>query len=152
MSLPSLSLDSPLGTLTLVEQKGAITALVWGGKSVGTPTQLLIEAKRQLAAYFAGKRKFFELPLEPEGSILEQRVWALMAEIPYGETRSYGALAQELDLTAREVGVACARNRLPILLPCHRVIGADGDLHGYSGEGGIETKRKLLQMEGALLL
>lgn len=75
-----------------------------------------------------------------------------MAEIPYGATRSYGALARELGLSARSVGRACARNPLPILLPCHRVVGSDGELGGYSGGGGVETKRKLLQLEGALLL
>lgn len=150
--MPRLSLDSPLGPLTLLEEKGIISALSWGGKSAGEPTRLLIEAKRQLSQYFSGKRKEFDLPLAPEGSILEQRVWALMAKIPYGTTRSYGELARELDLMPREIGLACARNRLPILLPCHRVVAADGDLTGYSGEGGIETKRKLLQLEGVLLI
>ncbi len=150
--MASLSLESPVGPLTILEAKGAITAVFWGGKSSGEPSRLLIEAKRQLSAYFAGKRRSFDLPLAPDGSILEQRVWALMAQIPYGETRAYGDLAKELDLTAREVGFACGRNRLPILLPCHRVIAADGSLTGYSGEGGIETKRKLLQLEGVLLI
>lgn len=150
--MPRLSLDSPLGRLTLFEENGAITALVWGGKSAGRPSRLLANAKRQLGAYFAGRRKAFDLPLAPEGSATEQRVWAAMAEIPYGETRSYGALARTLKLSARSVGRACARNPLPILLPCHRVVGAGGELGGYSGGAGTETKRKLLQLEGALLL
>jgi len=150
--VPRLSLSSPLGRLTLFEEGGAITALVWGGKSAGDPSRLLTDAKRQLTAYFAGKRKTFALPLAPEGSVTERRIWALMAEIPYGQTRSYGELARELELSPRTIGRACARNPLPILLPCHRVVAADGDLGGYSGEGGVETKRKLLQLEGALLL
>ncbi len=150
--MPRLSLPSPLGRLTLFEEGAAITALVWGGKSAGKPTRLLEDAKRQLAAYFAGKRKAFDLPLLPEGSPDEQRVWALMAEIPYGETRSYGELARALSLSPRAVGHACGRNPLPIFLPCHRVVSADGELGGYSGNGGVETKRKLLQLEGALLL
>lgn len=150
--MPRLSLDSPLGRLTLFEEDGALTALVWGGKSAGKPTRVLTDAKRQLAAYFAGKRKAFNLNLAPEGSDTERRIWALMAEIPYGETRSYGALAHELGLSPRSIGRACARNPLPILLPCHRVVGSDGELGGYSGGGGVETKRKLLLLEGALLL
>ena len=150
--MPRLSLPSPVGRLTLFEEGGAITALVWGGKSAGKPTKLLEDAKRQLAAYFAGRRKGFDLPLVPEGSPTEQRVWALMAKIPYGETRSYGELARELKLSPRAIGRACGRNPLPIFLPCHRVVAADGELGGYSGEGGVETKRRLLQLEGALLL
>jgi len=147
-----LSLPSPLGRLTLFEAGGAITALIWGGKSAGTASPLLRDAKRQLDAYFAGKRRHFDLPLAPEGSPSEQRVWAVMAQIPYGETRSYGDIAQALGLSPRAVGHACARNPLPILLPCHRVTASDGELGGYSGDGGVETKRRLLQLEGALLL
>jgi methylated-DNA-[protein]-cysteine S-methyltransferase len=150
--MPRLSLPSPVGRLTLFEEGGAITALVWGGKSAGKATRLLEDAKRQLAAYFTGRRKDFDLPLAPEGSPDEQRVWALMAKIPYGATRSYGALARALELSPRAVGHACGRNPLPIFLPCHRVVSADGELGGYSGAGGVETKRKLLQLEGALLL
>lgn len=150
--MPRLSLPSPVGRLTLFEEGGVITALVWGGKSAGKPTRLLEDAKRQLAAYFAGRREEFDLPLAPEGSPDEQRVWALMAKIPYGETRSYGALARDLKLSPRAVGHACGRNPLPIFLPCHRVVSADGELGGYSGQGGVETKRKLLLLEGALLI
>lgn len=145
-------MPSPLGRLTIFEEGGAITALIWGGKSAGKPTKLLEDAKRQLAAYFAGKRKDFDLPLVPEGSPDEQRIWALMTTIPYGETRSYGDLARDLHLDPRAIGHACGRNPLPILLPCHRVVSADGELGGYSGNGGAETKRKLLVLEGALLL
>jgi len=147
-----LSFASPLGRLTLFEENGAITALIWGGKSAGRASPVLHQAKRQLDAYFAGRRRSFDLPLAPSGSRSEQHVWALMAAIPYGETRSYGELARELALSPRAVGRACARNPLPILLPCHRVTGADGELGGYSGEGGTETKRRLLTLEKALLL
>lgn len=150
--MPQLSLPSPLGRLTLFEENGAITALIWGGKSAGPPSRLLSTAKRQLAAYFAGRRTSFDLPLAPQGTESERRVWALMVAIPYGETRSYGALATALAMSPRAVGRACARNPLPIFLPCHRVVGAHGELGGYSGAGGSETKRKLLQLEGALLL
>jgi methylated-DNA-[protein]-cysteine S-methyltransferase len=150
--VPRLSFASPLGRLTLFEEDGALTALIWGGKSAGKASPLLHAAKRQLEAYFAGRRKVFDLPLAPDGSPAEQRVWTLMATIPYGETRSYGQLAQTLKLSPRAIGRACARNPLPILLPCHRVTAATGELGGYSGAGGIETKRRLLLLEGALLL
>jgi methylated-DNA-[protein]-cysteine S-methyltransferase len=150
--MPRLTFASPLGRLTLFETEGALTALMWGGKPSGRPTPLLAEAKRQLAAYFAGRRHDFDLPLAPEGSEMERRVWALMATIPYGETRSYGELARDLALSPRSIGQACGRNPLPIFLPCHRVVAANGELGGYSGEGGIETKRKLLQLEHALLI
>lgn len=150
--MPQLSLDSPFGRLTLCEEDGKLVSLAWGGKPAGEPSRVLIEAKRQLAAYFAGKRHDFDLPLAPHGVPIEQRVWKVMAEIPYGQTRSYGEIARELDLAPRAIGHACGRNPLPILLPCHRVIAADGELGGYSGAGGIETKRLLLLLEGALLL
>ena len=151
--MPRLSLESPLGRLSLFEENGAIVALDWGGKrSTGGPTPLLLHAKRQLDAYFAGKRHDFDLPLAPQGSSFEQRVWRLMAAIPYGETRSYGELAAALDAAPRAVGQACGRNPIPILIPCHRVLAAGGALGGYSGGKGVETKRRLLILEKALLV
>jgi len=150
--MPRLMLPSPLGRLTLFETDGALTTLMWGGKPSGKPSPVLIEARHQLDAYFAGKRRDFDLPLAPEGTETEQRIWALMAKIPYGETRSYGELGRDLDINPRAIGQACGRNPLPIFLPCHRVVAANGELHGYSGAGGIETKRKLLQLEHALLI
>jgi len=107
--MPRLSLTSPVGRLTLFEEGGAITALVWGGKSAGQPTRILNDAKRQLAAYFAGKRKSFDLDLAPEGSAAELRVWAAMRAIPYGETRSYGELARALKLSPRAQARPTAR-------------------------------------------
>ncbi len=150
--MPRLSLESPVGRLTIFEEDGKLTALDWGGKSSGQATSLLLEAKRQLTAYFAGRRKMFELPLAPAGSPFELRVWQLMSDIPYGETRSYGELARDLGGVPRAVGQACGRNPLPIIIPCHRVLGAGGAMGGYSGRGGAETKRKLLILEGALLV
>jgi methylated-DNA-[protein]-cysteine S-methyltransferase len=152
VAVPRLSFASPVGRLTLFEEEGSLTALDWGGKPSRDESGLLDEAKRQLLAYFAGRRRAFDLPLAPRGAPTEQRVWQLMAEIPYGETRSYGDLARALDLAPRAVGQACGRNPLPILIPCHRVVAADGALGGYSGSGGAETKRRLLQLEGALLI
>jgi methylated-DNA-[protein]-cysteine S-methyltransferase len=149
--MPRLSFDSPMGRITLFEEDGFIAALDWGGKSSGPPSQLLVDAKRQLAGYFAGKRDKFNLPLKPEGSPTELRIWQAMADIPYGETRTYGELAKKLGVMARVVGQACGRNPIPILLPCHRVVAAQG-LGGFSAPGGVAWKTKLLLREGALLI
>lgn len=151
--MPRLSLESPVGRLSLFEEDGRLAALDWGGKrSSGEPTRLLLRAKRQLEAYFAGTLTAFDLPLAPRGSPFELRVWQLMEEIPYGETRSYGDLATALAAAPRAVGQACGRNPLPILIPCHRVLAAGGALGGYSGGKGVDTKRRLLIREGALLV
>jgi len=151
-ALRRLPLDGPLGFMTLVEREGAIVALEWGGRAEGKPDAVLIEAKRQLEQYFAKKRTAFDLPLAPAGSADEKRLWKRMTTIPYGQTATYGDLAHELGQVAREVGQACGRNPIPIIIPCHRVVGAAGALTGYSAPGGVETKRRLLQFEGALLL
>src|SRR5215472_15401512 len=150
--MPRLSVESPLGPLTLVAENDALVAVEWRGhKAADDATDLLREAARQLAAYFAGTLKRFDLPLAPAGATFEHRVWELMAAIPYGETRRYGELAQQLGVEAQAIGEACGRNPVPIFVPCHRVVAANG-LGGYSGGKGIETKRRLLVHEGALLL
>ena len=151
-ALRRLPLDGPFGFMTLVERDGAIVALEWGGRAEGKPDAVLIEAKRQLEQYFAKKHTAFDLPLAPAGSADERRLWARMMTIPYGQTATYGDLAHELGQVAREIGQACGRNPIPIIIPCHRVVGAAGALTGYSAPGGVETKRRLLQFEGALLL
>jgi methylated-DNA-[protein]-cysteine S-methyltransferase len=151
--MPRLAVDTPLGRLTLCEEDGQLTALEWRGKrDAHDETPLLLEARRQLAAYFDGQRRVFDLPLAPAGSPLELQVWRLMSEIPYGQTRNYGALGRALSVPARDIGEACGTNPLPIFIPCHRVMAADGRLGGYSGGQGSETKRHLLVHEGALLV
>jgi methylated-DNA-[protein]-cysteine S-methyltransferase len=109
------------------------------------------EALRQLDAYFAGRLRQFTLPLAPEGTAFQQRVWRALCEIPYGETTSYGELARRLGKpgASRAVGLANGRNPLPIVVPCHRVVGSDGSLTGFGG--GLPTKTKLLRLEGARL-
>ena len=150
--MPRLSLDSPVGRLTLFEEDGFITGLIWGGKAVTSqPSELLNRAKREVTAYFAGKRTQFDLPVKPDGSESELKVWRAMAAIPYGETRTYGEIAKDVGVNARAVGQACGRNPIPILLPCHRVVGANG-LGGFSAPGGVAWKGKLLVLERALLL
>ena len=151
--MPQLTLHSPVGELTLSEEEGAIVAVDWGRgpPSHQRETPLLLEAKRQLERYFDGKLKDFELPLEPDGSEFQRRVWQLMCAIPYGDIMSYGAMAKRLGGVARAIGTACGDNPIPIIIPCHRVLGAGGKMVGYSGQGGVETKVALLRLEGALL-
>lgn len=143
-------IDSPIGTLTLTERAGALVAINWGKQGTQSPTPLLRRAGDQLRDYFAGDLEAFDLPLAPAGTAFQQRVWARMAQIPYGKLLTYGALAKSIHSSARAVGGACGRNPIPIILPCHRVLAADGSLTGYSGAGGTDTKRMLLHLEGAL--
>jgi methylated-DNA-[protein]-cysteine S-methyltransferase len=100
-----------------------------------------------LERYFAGELAVFDLPLAPAGTAFQRRVWRAMGAIPYGETWSYGALARQVGSAPRAVGQACARNPIAIVIPCHRVVGADRRLTGYSGGGGVATKARLLALE-----
>ncbi|HWB47844.1 MAG TPA: methylated-DNA--[protein]-cysteine S-methyltransferase [Stellaceae bacterium] len=147
--MQSLSISSPVGNLVLDEDDGAIVAIRWADEHGGNGTALLAEAARQLEAYFAGELTAFDLPLRPAGTAFERRVWAAMLDIPYGETRCYGDLAAVTDSVPRAVGRACGRNPIPIVIPCHRVLGK-GWMGGYSGAGGLKTKQVLLTLEGAL--
>ncbi len=147
--MPSLSIPSPVGQLTIDEEDDAIVSIRWADARDGNGSPLLTEAARQLDAYFAGKLSHFDLPLAPAGSLFESRVWLAMQLIPYGETRSYGDLASAVGSAPRPVGRACGRNPIPIVIPCHRVL-ARGGLGGYSGAGGLATKQRLLALEGAL--
>ena len=147
--MPSLSIPSPVGPLTIEETDDKITGLRWGDAAAGNGSPLLAEAARQLAAYFDGRLRDFDLPLAPAGSPFETRVWAAMRAIPYGETRCYGDLASAIGSAPRAVGGACGRNPIPIVIPCHRVLAKAG-LGGYSGDGGLATKTRLLALEGAL--
>ena len=147
--MPLLSISSPVGDLVLEEADGALVAIRWGGNGGGNGSALLNEAAAQLEAYFAGRLSRFDLPLRPAGSPFELRCWAAMQAIPYGETRSYGELAGAVGSAPRAVGGACGRNPLPIVIPCHRVLGK-GSMGGYSGDGGLRTKEALLALEGGL--
>lgn len=147
--MPSLSVPSPVGQLTIEEEDGAVVAIRWGDGVPSNGSPLLAEAARQLDAYFAGRLTEFDLPLAPAGSRFEQRVWAAMQTIPYGQTRCYGDLAHTVGSAPRAVGGACGKNPIPIVIPCHRVLAKTG-LGGYSGEGGLATKERLLLLEGAL--
>ena len=150
-------MDSPIGDLRIVEHDGAISAIEFSpfrdhdGRPRGVRNDddaVLLEAVRQLRAYFDRDLKEFDLPLDPTGSEFQQSVWAQLQTIGYGETVSYGQIAKQLGKTnaaSRAVGLANGSNPIPIVIPCHRVIGADGTLTGYAG--GIERKQALLEIE-----
>ena len=139
-------LTGPLGPMTLHEGAGRILSLDWHAFP-GQGSAVLDEAVRQLNAYFAGKLTDFDLPLD-YGSGFQERVARAMAAIPFGQTRTYGDLAKEIGVNAQAIGQACGANPLPILIPCHRVLGAT-TLGGFSAKGGVETKVYLLKHEGA---
>ena len=142
-----LTIDTPTGPFTLTEEDGAITRAEWerGGND---ETPLLLRARDQLTEYFAGTRDAFDLPLEVHGSDFQRAVCAAMSAIPLGETLTYGDIAADLGAPAQAVGQACGGNPIPVLIPCHRVLGA-ASLGGYSGRGGVETKVWLLRHEKA---
>jgi O-6-methylguanine DNA methyltransferase len=137
---------SPHGPFAVVEEGGLITRIDWAARR-SNPTALLREACRQLGEYFDGTRRAFDLPLD-FGTGFQHDMRRAMAAIPYGETRTYGDLARLLGRPAQAIGQACGANPIPILIPCHRVLGAAG-LGGFSAPGGVETKIALLKLEGA---
>ncbi|MHA1572332.1 MAG: methylated-DNA--[protein]-cysteine S-methyltransferase [Alphaproteobacteria bacterium] len=153
----SLTMPSPHGTLLLESDGAAITALRWGTSLPKTlPTTetdpILSAARDRLADYFNGDLVEFDLNVRyTVGTPFQQRVWNLMRAIPYGATRCYGDLARDLGSAARAIGMACGANPIPILVPCHRIVAANGGLGGFSGHHGVATKRRLLILEGALL-
>lgn len=142
--------ESPLGALVLSEQAGVLTRLEWRREAVGPGSDLLDLACLQLGEYFDGKRQVFDLPFD-FGTGLQSDVRRAMLAIPYGETRTYGDLAKDIGVPAQAIGQACGANALPIFIPCHRILAANG-LGGYSGAGGVETKVALLRLEGAASL
>ena len=158
MTIHFRQIDSPLGPLTVSVSGQGLNAVEFpldgwflprdGWREADHP--LLQQAQRQLDEYFAGQRRAFELPLAPQGTPFQREVWFALADIPYGQTMSYAQLAAKLGrpTASRAVGAANGRNPLPIVLPCHRVIGADGALVGFGG--GLPTKQFLLRLEGAL--
>lgn len=144
--------DTPLGEIGLAEEDGAVVRLYLPG--IGVPriavheTPLLAEGRRQLEEYFAGQRREFDLPLAPEGTPFQKKCWDALEEIPYGTVATYREQAQRVGCPKgfRAVGMANHRNPIPILIPCHRVVGSDGSLTGYAS--GLEHKRVLLALEG----
>lgn len=145
--MTQLSFHSPVGELTLSEEDGAIVSLDWGWAQDQGSNSLLSKARTQMMRYFDGDTSGFHLVLKPPGTVFQIRVWNAMRQIPYGCTQTYGQIAKTLSSSARAVGTACGANPIPIVIPCHRIVAASG-LGGYSGEGGLETKQQLLNLEG----
>jgi methylated-DNA-[protein]-cysteine S-methyltransferase len=152
-------MDSPIGELLMVGDGTSLTQLLMlNQKYYGSETQedwqrddaIFRVAREQLEAYFAGELRTFDLPLAPSGTAFQQKVWQALRDIPYGHTESYGALAKRIDApkASRAVGMANGHNPISIIVPCHRVIGTNGNLTGYGG--GMERKRWLLEHEGYL--
>jgi methylated-DNA-[protein]-cysteine S-methyltransferase len=142
------SVKTPIGTLVLSTADGGMSRVTFGPPASGLGVDpLLAEAEAQLHAYFAGELERFDLPLAPAGTEFQRRVWGAVDEIAYGTTTTYTALAAALGRPRahRAVGAANARNPLPVIVPCHRVIGVTGALTGYGG--GLERKRMLLDLE-----
>ncbi|WP_412068924.1 methylated-DNA--[protein]-cysteine S-methyltransferase [Rubrivirga sp. IMCC43871] len=153
--MPRATLDTPLGPLTLASDGAALTAATFDPDRLGPEAEdihggadtVLDVASAQLAAYFAGEAVAFDVPLALGGTPFQERVWAALCAIPHGETLSYGALAARLGMpgAAQAVGAANGQNPAAVVVPCHRVVGADGALVGYAG--GLERKRALLALE-----
>ncbi len=148
--------STPVGRLAVEADHDAVTAVRWAGAGERSPDKMaspvLKEAARQLDGYFSRKLKRFDLPLAAHGTDFQKRVWALMRDIPYGETATYGGMAMALGSGPRPIGMACARNPIPIIQPCHRVLASGGKEGGFSGGKGLPTKRQLLALEGVVLL
>ena len=152
--------ESPIGRLTLLASDSALVGVLFDGKeppSKGRPLDgrnrrprhgVLVEAERQVTEYFSGDRDVFDVSLLLEGTAFQRRVWEALIDIPYGETVTYGELAASLGGVgkARAVGAACGRNPVPVIVPCHRVIGRSGSLRGFGG--GLDVKAFLLRLEG----
>jgi methylated-DNA-[protein]-cysteine S-methyltransferase len=142
-----IAVDTPVGRLGIAERDRRIVRVSWSLAPDGQTTPLLTEAALQMAAYFSGDLRAFDLPLEPGGDVIEREVFDAMRAIPYGQTRTYGDIARDLGTFGQPIGQACSANPIPVIIPCHRVLSATG-LGGYSGQGGIETKIALLKLEG----
>ncbi len=143
-----IAVETQFGRLGVEETDGAITRLVWNGRDDEPQTPLLAEAAAQLTAYDQGRLQQFDLPYRVSGSEFQRQVCDLMYAIPLGETRTYGDIAKDLGQPPQPVGQACGANPIPVIIPCHRVLAANG-LGGFSGDGGIETKVALLRHERA---
>lgn len=150
-------IDSPVGKLELVASERGLAAILWEhddprrvplGEVVESDSDpILLETERQLRAYFAGRRTEFSIPLDFRGTEFQRRVWSALLTIPYGETRSYAQLAEQIGCpaAARAVGAANGKNPISIIAPCHRVVGSDGQLTGFAG--GLAIKARLLSHE-----
>ena len=148
-------LDTPVGRLRLLSDGTALTRIEFANRHSTDGRRghdaVIERTRQQLQQYFAGQRQQFDLPLEAGGTAFQRQVWRALAEIPFGALRSYRDIARRIgnERAVRAVGAANGRNPIPVVVPCHRVIGSDGSLTGFTG--GLAVKRALLQLEGAQL-
>ena len=145
--MPELVFNSPVGLLALVASGRAITSLEWRKAGSNQKTKTLLLVKKELTQYFSGELTKFTAPLDPSGTAFQIRVWKTIMGIPYGEQWTYSDIANILNSSPRAVGGACGRNPIPVIIPCHRVVGSDGALTGYTAADGIKTKSFLLEHE-----
>ena len=141
-----LTAQTPIGLIGIYGSK-SITNITWTKRHGNSRLPELRRAREQIIAYFASRLFRFDLLLEPSGTVFQRKVWEHILSIPYGKTLRYGDVARALNTSPRAVGGACARNPIPLLIPCHRVVGKTGALTGYSGGGGLRTKQVLLSLE-----
>lgn len=159
MALTYRTVSTPLGDITAVADDEGLTQVILAGDDGSVLAEateggpIVDAAAQQLAEFFAGERMAFDLPLAPQGTEFQLTVWKALCDVPFGTTATYGDIAKAIgqQTATRAVGTANGRNPIPIIIPCHRVIGASGELTGYSGGGGIETKRRLLDHESGTL-
>ena len=149
--LTSIGLSTSLGPIRIDAAGGAICSLDWCEGPAESDDPLLQDAAVQLTEYFAGGRRDFDLPLAPEVSVFQKAFGEVLRAIPFGHTRTYGEIAHQMGCPAQSIGQACGANPIPILIPCHRVLGAT-NLGGFSARGGVEAKVALLRHEGAASL
>lgn len=156
LAMSIIYVESLVGRLALEADGDALTGVNWTSATERakdeTATPVLREARRQLDLYFRRKLRRFDLPLAARGTPFQHSVWKMMSAIPFGETATYGGMAVALGSGPRAVGMACGRNPLPIVVPCHRVLASGGREGGFSGGQGLPTKRELLALEGVVLL
>ena len=143
-----ISFRTVVGDLTLFDEAREIVSLEWGWVPTRQPPPLLLDVVEVIREYFVNGRISKSVPLRPKGTEFQLRVWAAIQKVPSGRTMTYTDLARDIHSGPRAVARACSRNPIPILIPCHRVVGIV-TLGGYSGEGGCQTKRTLLQLEGS---
>ena len=148
--MKTVVVNTSLGCIEITEQSGFISGVAWSKSQASeqhSESSLLQEATTQIKAYFKGELTHFTLPIKAEGTPFQQRIWDEMRKIPYGQVMTYGSVAQKIGSHARAVGSACGKNPIPVIVPCHRIVGQAG-LGGFSAGKGQETKRQLLKLEG----
>ncbi len=147
--MAQICFHSPIGDISVFSDGGKIISVDYGWGADNEESDSFVEAaKKQIIEYLSCKRKVIDLPIEISGTPFQEKVWRYMLTIPYGEVRTYGQAARDLNSSPRAVGGACGANHLPILIPCHRIVGSNGKMTGYSGGEGVETKKMLLRIEG----